>query len=495
MKICAACCNELPQSSFSKKQWKLKQYERRCTGYIAINRELQLKPPSKPANKEEVNKPTCYICLDDGLDELGEEVMRNCSCRGSAGYVHLSCAVKYAEQKCKSDAKREEDPWETCPNCHQDYRGDMAIGMANNHLTFVENNYPHSHTLILKAQVGRLESLTSRNPGRSYTQTKEAEQVANTILHKVRQMKARGIPLTKAHRAYEAYAYEILGCMIHEEGVKRKLPEALRYLEKSLEVSTANKFDYGITRAKGLISMIKDKLADKGNEGAAESLKSHRMMYEQQINTFGKSSCDPINSGMQYARALKYHHHGVKAERLLMELYKISLQNHGADHEITQRVSSMKSRYMSRIVSVASNEAGRFQSFRALSVKDYVSDSDCVVFYQLKHCDGGIRERCIVEGPLICSNTTSNKEISLFTDDVIYALGTPIICLYSEIAAIDQQIGDVRAWNNETKCYTVHWEDESIKPCEVHQSNVRVPNCICDKCLGKGVEECPLNRK
>jgi len=66
MKICAACCNELPQSSFSKKQWKLKQYERRCTNCINSNRELQLKPPPKTTNKEEDHKPTCYICLEMG---------------------------------------------------------------------------------------------------------------------------------------------------------------------------------------------------------------------------------------------------------------------------------------------------------------------------------------------------------------------------------------------------------------------------------------------
>ena len=114
MKICAACCNELPQSNFSKKQWKLKQYERRCTDCIADNRELQLKPPPKT---EKEDKPTCYICLDDGPDELGGEVMRNWSCRGSAVYVHLSCAVKYAEQKFnkKKDEEKEDAPYKDLP--------------------------------------------------------------------------------------------------------------------------------------------------------------------------------------------------------------------------------------------------------------------------------------------------------------------------------------------------------------------------------------------
>ena len=476
MKICAACCNELPQSSFSKKQWKLKQYERRCTDCINANRELQLKPPPKTTNKEEDHKPTCYICLDDGPDELGEDVMRNCSCRGSAGYVHLSCIVNYAEQKIKTVKKEDEDPWKTCPNCHQHYRGDLAIDMANKRVIFVKKNFPHNHTSILNAQVGRLETLTTKNHKRSYSQTKEAEQVANSILHKIRQMKVRSIPITQQDRVYEAYAYEILGCMIVEEGVKRKLPNALRYFEKSLEVSTANNFDHGIARAKGLIGMVNSKLSSQVDE---ESLmKSHKMMYEQKLKASGKSHPDTIKNALLYAKALKINHHGVKAERLFIELYEISTRYHGLDHELTKCVVDVKDYFRSRIVSVSSNE-----SSQALSTQDCYNDND--VFYQYLQYDESL-DRCVVKGPLL-NNSTSNNEISLSSNEVIFALGTPV--------DIDGQLGDVRAWDNETKCYTIHWEDESLEPCEVHQSNAHAPSCICSNCM-KGLElECLLNRK
>ena len=46
------------------------------------------------------NCPTCYICMD-GLDEVGKPAVRDCSCRGTAGYAHVSCIVKYAAQKIK----------------------------------------------------------------------------------------------------------------------------------------------------------------------------------------------------------------------------------------------------------------------------------------------------------------------------------------------------------------------------------------------------------
>ena len=44
----------------------------------------------------------CYLCLDDVFDEEGKPPVWGCSCRwDSAGFAHLSCLTKYAEQKCK----------------------------------------------------------------------------------------------------------------------------------------------------------------------------------------------------------------------------------------------------------------------------------------------------------------------------------------------------------------------------------------------------------
>jgi len=91
MKICAACRKELPKDSFSKKQWIQKQYLRRCKGCVDDDAPLQLEPP---------DKPSCFICMDEGPDRLGNPLRRECSCRGeSAGWSHLSCLVEYAKKK------------------------------------------------------------------------------------------------------------------------------------------------------------------------------------------------------------------------------------------------------------------------------------------------------------------------------------------------------------------------------------------------------------
>ena len=54
MKICAACHEDLPKDSYSKKQWKLDQ--RRCKICVANNREVQSIPPKLDDNDQNTNE-------------------------------------------------------------------------------------------------------------------------------------------------------------------------------------------------------------------------------------------------------------------------------------------------------------------------------------------------------------------------------------------------------------------------------------------------------
>ena len=59
----------------------------------------------------------CFICLE----ALGP-LLRGCACRGSAGFVHLSCAVTAAQ----ANSAR----WHTCPTCEQRWTGRLKLGIA-----------------------------------------------------------------------------------------------------------------------------------------------------------------------------------------------------------------------------------------------------------------------------------------------------------------------------------------------------------------------------
>mmetsp|Transcript_9589 Transcript_9589/g.15680 ORF Transcript_9589/g.15680 Transcript_9589/m.15680 type:complete len:129 (-) Transcript_9589:435-821(-) len=119
MKFCAACFQELPRESFSKKPWQLKQCQRRCDECFGTNREVQLKEPPEPS---------CWICLVEGPDESGHQLRRDCSYRSSSGSVHLSCTVEYANQKTEN-AKQKTDHSDCVdlPNCDQAYHDELAV--------------------------------------------------------------------------------------------------------------------------------------------------------------------------------------------------------------------------------------------------------------------------------------------------------------------------------------------------------------------------------
>ena len=86
----------------------------------------------------------CCFCLDEGPDETGKPVVRDCSCRGNdAGYAHLSCMIKYAEQKSKSLVGKHDfqEPWYKCLSCKQPFKAQLALEMTSAFISFTESTY------------------------------------------------------------------------------------------------------------------------------------------------------------------------------------------------------------------------------------------------------------------------------------------------------------------------------------------------------------------
>ena len=69
MKVCAACHEDLPKESYSKKQWKLDQ--RRCKLCINNNKEVQPLPKNTDTNTTEIIKSLDYMHLD--IEKISDE--------------------------------------------------------------------------------------------------------------------------------------------------------------------------------------------------------------------------------------------------------------------------------------------------------------------------------------------------------------------------------------------------------------------------------------
>jgi len=75
MKICAACHKDLPKESYSKKQWKLDKYQRRCKVCITNNKDVQPTPKhdyDDELNTKEILKSLDSICLED-VEKISDE--------------------------------------------------------------------------------------------------------------------------------------------------------------------------------------------------------------------------------------------------------------------------------------------------------------------------------------------------------------------------------------------------------------------------------------
>jgi hypothetical protein len=92
-------------------------------------------------------------------DEGGKPLVRDCSCRGdNAGFAHLSCITKYAEQKSKLAATKMDLPafsrsWRECPNCKQPYQNQISLDLSSNFVSFAEANYDNSGKCIIGSQL------------------------------------------------------------------------------------------------------------------------------------------------------------------------------------------------------------------------------------------------------------------------------------------------------------------------------------------------------
>ena len=98
---------------------------------------------SATAEQRNAAGQTCYICLEgfERRHDENEGVVRGCACRGTSGFVHLSCLVRGAETAVQDafDYNRDEAQkieqfmrWERCQFCNQEYQGPVlgALGWA-----------------------------------------------------------------------------------------------------------------------------------------------------------------------------------------------------------------------------------------------------------------------------------------------------------------------------------------------------------------------------
>lgn len=255
------CNRELPKANFSGKQWQSKQHERRCKSCIeANNKAVQKKVPlrnyideeearAKVAALPDKDDVSCWICLDEVDDDAGQPLVRDCSCRGNAGFAHVSCLAEYAKTKSlpiffSGEFNPDElyANWKICPNCNQEYLKELLADMATSYVQFTQDlianeasDLPCKQWLHLEALNHKLRSLENIF---STSCIEDGKQLANKILSMLGQIKGQYptsfedapeiIPELRRLQL-EAESYIGLGHFSYDEGTEEGTKAAIKY--------------------------------------------------------------------------------------------------------------------------------------------------------------------------------------------------------------------------------------------------------------------------
>jgi len=423
------------------------------------------------STKSNNGSPSCWICLCDEPDDTGLLPVRDCSCRGdSAGYAHLSCLVKYAQTKSTEildnpNSRNLLGVWRTCPNCEQKYQHDLALDLANSLVLFVEKMYPAFNTPIaylsmIAALQTKIEALFMDSMYRKDFRM-EGIKTANRSLALIKELKTNAtlvdeLPFfeqTIVDR--EGMAYSQLGSFYTLDRTEASKQKAIYYCQMSHNVYKSNG-TLSAQASKTMGTTIKMlKYGHSEEAGIQQGVAPMRELYKKRVRESGMDSTDAIFAATTLARALHLSFHGIEAERLLTKYLPISHRVHGEEHSITKEIEQVLSKGTARLVMLESG--GRFQALR------YEDEGEkCVVYGPLQKCNYII--------PLYGATSYTVDSSSL-----LICNATPVVCQgLVKGAHLNGKLADVRAFDKDKERYTIHFEDNSLKPVAVKKQNVRI---------------------
>jgi hypothetical protein len=430
--------------------------------------------------------------LDEGPDEAGKPLVRDCSCRGdSAGFAHLSCIIEYAEQKSKqasdSDLAGFSTPWYDCNNCHQQFQNQVALDLSSAFISFAEEAYGFSGNGMwdkvkvmsgLRHKMKILIQVVCSNFPREDVETLkvEFEMLIKKLLSMVDQTKKDlnmsgwlHMPPTSLEYQYykllcgdyEAFVYTSLGALASFDQTEASYKRSIKNYQKAKAFYNLLGLEDKARSIESSIAMVKDCLARCDGDdvnvavNASALLKGVRYNYEFALKTHGLTSEATLESGLWYVTELVQAHSGIEAERLIVKLAATSQRVHGPEHNFSisldEKVKECKSRYV-----IVLPDDKPFQ------VLQYENDG----------------EICVVTGPIKQPRQEDDERIFHVASDLLLPiLGCPVICHgLTSASHLNGKLGEGRAIHNSRNGIrlAVHFEYKSLKPSLVKPENLQI---------------------
>ena len=190
---------------------------------------------------------SCWLCLEEGPDDSGKPLVRDCSCRGSSGVAHISCIIKYAKKESRRLYERFdfEGPgkcirsFDSCPNCKQSYQNDLSKTLAKVCMEFVENELDvdgNDEFLHMHALVGQMSTLDSQDADDNV----EAEAIASKFISAQNRLKSKldGVdgPAMRYFQELVANGYATIAAFYSNTKSQEGRLKAIEFFEKASDV-------------------------------------------------------------------------------------------------------------------------------------------------------------------------------------------------------------------------------------------------------------------
>ena len=147
-KKCGRCSTRYCGAECQKQHWEQGGHDQLCKKikksggaeqYNANKKYTEAVAVAAEACAEDTKGQTCYICTQAVHWKTKEGLVRGCSCRGTAGFAHVSCLAEEAkillteaEENNLTDKVLNErwHRWQKCSLCEQNYHGVVACAMG-----------------------------------------------------------------------------------------------------------------------------------------------------------------------------------------------------------------------------------------------------------------------------------------------------------------------------------------------------------------------------
>ena len=298
-KKCGRCSTRYCGAECQVQHWKEGGHDTLCKPikkaggaeqYNANNKYAEAVAVAVEKCADDTKGQTCYICTQAVHWKTKEGLVRGCSCRGTAGFAHVSCLAEQAkiliaeaeENKLGDDALNVRwVRWHTCSLCEQDYHGvvahalgwscwktylgrpeadwnrRLAIGVLGNGLNKADRHEDalsvYGAELPLLRRIGASEDeilITQSNLANSYDQLGRSEEALSMRRDVYSgRLKLSGEEHERTLRAASNYAASLARLRQSEEAkslLRKTIPAARRILGESNQITLHLRCNYAL---------------------------------------------------------------------------------------------------------------------------------------------------------------------------------------------------------------------------------------------------------